>query len=74
MTQSELQAQKQLIANANAKDIIKSINKFYIDFNVSYCYPFETSKKTKDYGVLSNYINKLFTQEEIDKIISDLKG
>lgn len=48
------------------------MKKYFIDKHIAYCYPYETSKVTKEYGVLSKYIGKLFTRNEIDKIICEL--
>ena len=44
---------------------------FLSDF-IYYCYPYETSKITEDYGVLSEYIGKYFNRDEADKIICEL--
>lgn len=48
------------------------MKKYYIDGLITYCYPYETSKPTKDYGVLSKYIGKYYNRDEIDKIICEL--
>lgn len=45
---------------------------YYIDDFITYCYPYETSKNTKEYGVLKEYIGKTFNRDEIDKIICEL--
>lgn len=45
---------------------------YFISDYVFYCYPYDTSKRTKDYGVISEYIGKQFTRDEIDKIICEL--
>lgn len=45
---------------------------YFIDDFISYCYPYETSKSTKEYGVLKEYIGKTFNRNEIDKIICEL--
>lgn len=48
------------------------MKKFYIDSHISYCYPYDIEKATKHYGVLSEYIGKYYTRNEIDKIICEL--
>lgn len=48
------------------------MKKYFIDDYITYCYPFETSKITKDYGVLSKYIGKYFNRDETDEIICEL--
>jgi hypothetical protein len=47
--------------------------KFYIDFeDISYCFPYCESKRTKNFGVLDKYRNKLYSIEEINEIIAEL--
>ena len=48
------------------------MKEYYIIKYISYCYPFEISKNTKNYGVLNDYIGKYYTQEEIDEIICEM--
>lgn len=48
------------------------MKQYYIDKHVTYCYPYETKKLTKEYGVLSKYIGKYFSRDEIDEIICEL--
>lgn len=48
------------------------MKKYYIDESIRYCYPFEISKRTKEHGVLKEYIGKLYNRNEIDKIICEL--
>ena len=48
------------------------MKKYYIDSHMTYCYPYETSQKVTEYGVLSKYIGKFFDRNEIDNIICEL--
>ena len=48
------------------------MKQYYIDKFITYCYPYETSKPTKNYGVLTEYMGKYFDRNEIDKIICEL--
>ena len=48
------------------------MKKYYIDDFITYCYPYEVSKSTKNYGVLTQYIGKTFNRNEIDKIICEM--
>lgn len=48
------------------------MKKYFIDDFITYCYPYEVSKKTENYGVLYKYIGKYFNRDEIDKIICEL--
>ena len=48
------------------------MKEYFIDDCITYCYPFETSKVSRDYGVLSEYIGKYFNRNEADKIICEL--
>ena len=48
------------------------MKKYFIDNFITYCYPYEVSKATKDYGVLSEYIGNLYNRDEIDKIICEM--
>ena len=48
------------------------MKKYYINNVISYCYPYDYSKRTKDYGVLQQYMGKKYNREEIDKIICEL--
>lgn len=48
------------------------MKRYFIDNHMSYCYPYETSQKVTDYGVLSQYMGKMFDRNEIDRIICEL--
>ena len=48
------------------------MKQYFINDFIYYCYPYETSKITKDYGVLSEYIGKYFNRDEADEIICEL--
>lgn len=48
------------------------MKKYFIDSYITYCYPYQTSSKVNNYGVLSQYIGKYFDRNEIDKIICEL--
>ena len=48
------------------------MRKYYFRYNMWYCYPCETSKRVEDYGVLSQYVGKLYNRDEIDEIICEL--
>lgn len=49
------------------------MEKYYIDKNsIRYQYPYEIDKTVTDYGVLSEYIGKEFSREEMDKIIAEM--
>jgi hypothetical protein len=48
------------------------MKKYFIDGFITYCYPYDIEKGTKDYGVLSKYIGKYFNRDEMDKIICEL--
>lgn len=48
------------------------MKKYYINKTISYCYPYDYSRITQDYGVLQEYMGKEYSQEEIDKIICEL--
>lgn len=48
------------------------MKKYFISKSISYCYPEDYSRTTKNYGVLKQYINKKYNREEIDKIICEL--
>ena len=48
---------------------------YYIDEkSIRYCYPYGTDQTVKEqnYGVLSNYIGKKFTRDEMDQIIAEM--
>lgn len=45
---------------------------YFIDDNITYCYPCEVSKKITQYGKLEKYIGKKYTRKEINKVISKL--
>ena len=45
---------------------------YFIDDFITYCYPYDVSKTTKDFGVLSQYIGQRFNRNEIDKIICEM--
>lgn len=46
--------------------------KYFIDTHITYCYPYDTDKIVEEYGVLSEYIGKCYSREEIDKIICEM--
>lgn len=48
------------------------MKQYFIDDFITYCYPHDISRMTKDYGVLSKYIGKCFNRDEIDEIICEL--
>lgn len=49
------------------------MEEYYIDEkSIRYCYPYETEKKATDYGVLTKYIGKKFSEREMDKIIAEM--
>ena len=48
------------------------MKKYYIDRFIDYCYPHESSRITKCFGVLSEYMGKYFSRNEMDKIICEL--
>lgn len=48
------------------------MKKYYFSKSISYCYPNDYSRLTKDYGVLEQYMGKEYGREEIDKIICEL--
>lgn len=48
------------------------MKKYFIDTFISCCYPYDISRATKNYGILSEYIGKCFDRDEIDKIICEL--
>lgn len=48
------------------------MKKYFIDGFITYCYPYDVSKATKNYGVLSEYMGKYFNRDEVDKIICEL--
>lgn len=48
------------------------MKKYFIDSHITYCYPYEVDKPIKNHGVLSKYIGKYYTRDEIDKIICEL--
>lgn len=48
------------------------MKKYFIDTNITYCYPYNISHKTTDYGVLSRYVGKCFNRDKIDEIICEL--
>ena len=48
------------------------MKKYFINKIISYCYPFDYSRVTKEYGVLEQYMGKQYNREEIDKIICEL--
>ena len=48
------------------------MKKYFIDECIFYCYPYETSHKVNDYGVLSKYMGQQFDRNEMDKIICEL--
>lgn len=45
---------------------------YFFDKYITYCFPYETWKTVKNYGVLQKYIDKKYTREEIDKIICEM--
>ena len=48
------------------------MKKYFIDDFITYCYPYDVSHMTQNYGVLSDYIGKYFNRDEIDEIICEL--
>lgn len=48
------------------------MKQYYINKTISYCYPDDYTRLTKDYGVLKQYMDKKYSREEIDKIICEL--
>jgi len=48
------------------------MKKYFVDDFITYCYPYEVSKATKNYGVLTQYIGKYFDRDEMDKIICEM--
>ena len=48
------------------------MKKYFVEDFITYCYPYDVSRRTKNYGVLSDYIGKYFNRDEIDKIICEL--
>ena len=51
-----------------------SVKKYYIEDSISYCFPYEISHKlsSDNYGVLTQYVEKEFNRDEIDKIICEM--
>ena len=46
---------------------------YYIDFEFGrFIYPCEVDQRITDYGVLSQYVNNVYTEEEIDAIIAEM--
>lgn len=48
------------------------MKKYFISSHITYCYPYEVSKKVKEYGVLSEYIGRYYNRDEMDKIICEM--
>lgn len=48
------------------------MRKYYISDIMRYCYPFGISKVVENYGVLSQYIGKFYSRDEIDGIVCEL--
>lgn len=48
------------------------MKKYFVEDFITYCYPYDVSRRTKNYGVLSDYIGKYYNRDEIDKIICEL--
>ena len=48
------------------------MKKYFISKTISYCYPNDYSRATKDYGILEQYMGIRYSREEIDKIICEL--
>lgn len=48
------------------------MKKYYIDKFITYCYPYDIKRVTKNYGVLSKYMGRYFDRNEMDKIICEL--
>ena len=48
------------------------MKKYFINDTISYCYPNDYSRLTRNYGVLEQYMGKKYNREEIDKIICEL--
>ena len=55
-----------------SKNTKKNQKKYFIDKHMRCCYPYEKPKVTKEYGVLSEYMDKYYDRDEIDKIICEL--
>ena len=46
---------------------------YYIDCNhITICYPYKINERLKDIGVLEQYRDKMYSLEEINKIIAEL--
>lgn len=43
--------------------------RYYIDKQITFCYPYQASTKVKDYGVLSEHMGIYYDRAGIDKII-----
>lgn len=48
------------------------MKKYYIDPIITYCYPYDVTQRTKDYGVLSKYIGKKFNRSKMDQIVCEM--
>lgn len=48
------------------------MDKRYYIKSGSYCYPHQTSKPIKDWGVLEEYVGTHYTRDDMDKIICEL--
>jgi hypothetical protein len=48
------------------------VKKYFISKTISYCYPYDYSRATKDYGILEQYVGIRYSREEMDKIICEL--
>lgn len=51
------------------------MKKYYINPHITYCYPYDVTQyidKSEVFGVLEQYMYKVYTRDEIDKIICEL--
>lgn len=48
------------------------MKKYFISKTISYCYPYDYSRATTNYGILEQYMGKRYSREEMDKIICEL--
>ena len=48
------------------------MKQYYISEYIKYCYPYDDRKRTIEFGVLENYMGKMYSREEIDEIICEM--
>lgn len=48
------------------------MKEYFINKIISYYYPYDHSRTTKNHGVLEQYMDKKYNREEMDKIICEL--